>query len=277
MKRILSDQNPEYKELEALNNRKSREKTGLFLAEGYHLIREAVRSGLNVRTVYADGTVLEDERGAGQSLRAFLAEAEADGRRAVLLSGPLFARLARTETPQPVIAAVEKPAAEAVLPDRIAGTPGDGKRILVLDRIQDPGNLGTLFRTAEAAGFDGVLLVKGTADPYSPKVLRATQGSIFRLRFGFTEGAEDTLRVLKQAGKTVYVSALAGAKPAFGVPMKRDFALVIGNEGGGVSEAFLEGADERVTIPMEGETESLNASIAGAVLLFESVRQRLTR
>ncbi len=276
MKRILSDQNPEYKELEALNNRKTREKTGLFLAEGYHLIREAKRSGLAVRTVYADGSLLENEREAGRTLGRFLEECEADGLRTVLLSGALFKTLSRTETPQGVLATVEKPPADRCSATAVAGAPNDGKRILVLDRLQDPGNLGTLIRTAEAAAFDGVLLVKGTADPYAPKVIRATQGSLFRMKFGFTEDAEETLRVLKEAGKTVLVSALKGAKPVYGVPMKRDFALVIGNEGGGVSDAFLTGADERVTIPMEGMTESLNATIAGAVLLFESVRQRLT-
>ncbi len=276
MKRILSDQNPEYKELEALNTRKNREKTGLFLAEGFHLIREAVRSGLTVRTVYADESVIEGGRVAGRTLERFLEETGEGGIRSVLLSGPLFAKVSSTETPQGVIAAVEKPPADETRAETIAGRPGDGKRILVLDRLQDPGNLGTLLRTADAAGFDGVLLVKGTADPYSPKVLRATQGSLFRLRFGFTEGAEETLRVLKEARKTVLVSVLNDARPVYEVPMKRDFALVIGNEGGGVSEELIRGADERVTIPMEGETESLNASIAGAVLLFESVRQRLT-
>ena len=276
MKRILSDQNPEYKELEALNNRKTREKTGLFLAEGYHLIREAVRSGLAVRTAYGDASLLEADREAGRTLGRFLEECKADGIRTVLLAGPLFAKLAATETPQGVLATVEKPpAGEASLREAV-GVPGDGKRILVLDRLQDPGNVGTLIRTADAAGFDAVLCVKGTADPYAPKVLRATQGSLFRLKFGFTEGAEETLRVLKEASKSVLVSDLKDARSAYGVPMKRDFALVIGNEGGGVSEAFRNGADERVTIPMEGETESLNASIAGAVLLFESVRQRLT-
>ena len=276
MKRILSDQNAEYKELEALNNRKTREKTGLFLAEGYHLIREALRAGLTVRTVYADASLLDGGREAGRTLERFLAECEAEGIRVTLLAGPLFARLAGTETPQGVLASVEKPDG-ADSASAAAGTPGDGRRILVLDRIQDPGNLGTLIRTADAAGFDAVLLVKGTADPYAPKVLRATQGSLFRLRFGFTEDAEETVRVLKEARKTVLVSVPRDAESAYDVPMTGDFALVIGNEGGGVSDAFVNGADRRVTIPMEGETESLNASIAGAVLLFESVRQRLKR
>lgn len=275
MKRIQSAQNPEYKELEALNSRKNREKTGLFLVEGYHLVREAIRSGLRVRTVYGDESLLEDGREAGRTLERFLGEHGTDGIRTCLLAGPLFAKLAGTETPQGILATVEKPPGEGSA-EEVAGTLNDGKRILVLDRIQDPGNLGTLIRTADAAGFDAVMLVRGSADPYAPKVIRATQGSLFRMKFGFTEGAEETLRVLKKSGKTVLVSALRNAESAYGVPMKRDFALVIGNEGAGVSEAFLTGADRIVTIPMEGKTESLNAGIAGAVLLFESVRQRLT-
>ena len=134
--------------------------------------------------------------------------------------------------------------------------------------------MGTLRRTAEAMGFGGAVIVKGSVDAYSPKVVRAAAGSILRLPLLFTEDAEETLSLLKANGKTAYAAVMRSGKAGFEYPLARDSAIIIGNEGNGVSEEMLK-ASLHIHIPMEGDTESLNAALAGGMLMYESLRQRL--
>lgn len=271
MKRIISEQNPIYKDLVRLKQRKAREKEGVFLAEGFHLVEEAERCGLTIRQVFADDDLLESGREGGETLRAFLDDMEQKGCLVTLLAGGLFAKVAETETPQGVLALVEKQSWD---PAEVLGTPGDGKNLLVLDRIQDPGNLGTLIRTADCAGYAGAVLLKGTADPYNAKALRAAAGSLFRVPCIQIGTAEEAIELLHKAGKTVLATSPRDSKVCYDVPMKENIALVIGNEGQGACDAFLDGADQRIMIPMEGGAESLNAAVAAAILLYETVRQR---
>ena len=148
----------------------------------------------------------------------------------------------------------------------------DRANVLVLDRIQDPGNLGTLLRTAEAAGFSGALLIKGGADPYGPKAVRAGAGCIFRFPLLLCESAGEALAMLAEQRKKVWTAHMSGT-PCWQAPLANDIALVIGNEGNGADPLFLK-ETEAVTVPMAGRTESLNAAAAAAILMYESMRQR---
>ena len=146
--------------------------------------------------------------------------------------------------------------------------------LLVLEHVQDPGNVGTLFRTAEAAGAGGVILDRETADPYSPKVLRATMGAVFRLPFVISNDLPGLLRQLRAEGFSLTAAHLAGTEYYDAVSYPARTAFLIGNEGNGLSEEITSLADKKVRIPMEGQTESLNAAVAGALLLYEAYRQR---
>ena len=146
--------------------------------------------------------------------------------------------------------------------------------MLVLENIQDPGNLGTIFRTAEAAGATGIVLSKDCVDLYNPKVIRSTMGAIFRIPFIYTDDLIGTIDELKREGITVYAAHLKGENSYDMEDYKTACAFLIGNEGNGLPEETAACADRKILIPMEGGAESLNAAVASAVLMFEAGRQR---
>ena len=146
--------------------------------------------------------------------------------------------------------------------------------LLVLENLQDPGNLGTIIRTAEGAGVTGILMSRGTADLYNPKVTRSTMGSIFRVPFLYTDDLSGTIGKVKQAGVTVCAAHLQGRHTYDGEDYTRVTAFLIGNESRGLSDGLSELADVRVRIPMAGKVESLNAAVAAAILMYEAGRQR---
>lgn len=146
--------------------------------------------------------------------------------------------------------------------------------MIVLDRLQDPGNIGTILRTADAAGFCGAILIKGTADIFSPKIVRATAGSLFRLPVFMAESPEQAINMLRKYGKKIICTAPDCCNNYYDVDMQNDAAVIIGNEGNGVSDEFLIKSDYLVKIPMQGTIESLNAAVSAGILMYESVRQR---
>ena len=145
---------------------------------------------------------------------------------------------------------------------------------MVLDRVTDPGNMGTILRTAEAAGFQAVIALKGTTAPYGAKVSRAAAGALLRMPIFLADSVEEVVTLLRSAGKRTLCTSPRTDRLYYHVDMARDTALVIGNEASGVCDALFEAADEIVAIPMEGQTESLNAGVAAAILMYESLRQR---
>ena len=147
-----------------------------------------------------------------------------------------------------------------------------GKHIVVLDGVQDPGNVGTIIRTADAAGLDGVLLSNQCADVFSPKVLRATMGSIFRMNLRTTDDLPGELTKLREKGYSILSSQLDGTPFYERQDVAERFALIIGNEGNGVSEQVQQTATHRVRLPMRGGAESLNAAIAAAIMMYELMR-----
>ncbi|MCG7338751.1 RNA methyltransferase [Staphylococcus sp. ACRSN] len=242
MEMITSAQNSKVKNANKLKKKKDRDKTGQALIEGYHLIEEAFQSQLKIKQLF-----IVDTSRIGNELIDYAEEAfEINLKVAEALSG--------TVTPQGFFAVIEKPNYETTA----------AKQVLLIDRIQDPGNLGTLIRTADAAGIDLIVLEKGTADPYQDKVLRASQGSVFHLPI-VTESLSDFIDTFDG---TVYGTALEDAVSYHEVKPKENFALLLGNEGEGVSQQLLDQTTQNLTIPIYGKAESLNVAIAGSILIY---------
>jgi len=255
MDRITSAKNPMIQRLRELKNAKARRSEGCFLVEGEVMIREALKCGLVLREAVADDGCAD-----------FAGELEKIGLRVVLVSRNLIETICETHTPQGVCAAFETPASLELdaLPDRI----------VALDGVQDPGNVGTIWRTADAAGFQALLLGAGSADPLSPKVQRAAMGSGFRLGFAHAPVLADALCILKERGYAVLASDLSGedfyARPDCG----EKFVLVIGNEARGISDAVRSAASCLVRLPMRGGAESLNAAVAAGIMMYELMREK---
>ena len=187
-----------------------------------------------------------------------------------------FAKLSETVTPQGIGAVIKIPWADLQDPADVFSVPNTGRfGILILENLQDPGNMGTIIRTADAAGFRAILCSKGTVDIYNSKVLRSTVGSLFRfpvLQMDFTGPA--LADCLKAAGYSCIAAHPRGGVSLFEADLTGKMAVCIGNEAGGLSEELLARCDRTVTIPMPGGTESLNASVAAALMMYEVMRQQ---
>ena len=147
-----------------------------------------------------------------------------------------------------------------------------GGNFVVLDRLQDPGNIGTILRTADAAGYKLAVVMKGTADVFSPKVVRAATGSLFRMPVVFMDSEEELLEFTRAAGKKTVATCFDTDLYYYDVNLKENIALIIGNEGNGISETLIASSDVKIKIPMHGNIESLNASVAAGILMYEAVR-----
>lgn len=253
---ITSSQNPKLKLVRALAGRpKERREAGAFLAEGARLVEEALASGWPIRfALYAQGL---SERPAQVVEALVRAGVETES-----VEAGLFNSVSETESSQGILAVLELAALSA---------PKKPTFTLILDKIRDPGNLGTLLRSAQAAGVDLVLIPPETSDPFAPKVVRSGMGANFRLPILRADWDEICARL----GKTpVYLAETENAIPCWQADFKPALALVVGGEAEGASPEARELASQNVVIPMPGGMESLNAAVAGSVLMFEVVRQR---
>jgi len=238
-----------------LSQRQARLEQQLFVVEGPILVVEALQSSkVEVIEVYGEEPLDGSVAGA------------AEARPVHLVAPGVLHQVLDTVTPQPVCAVVRTPKCS------IEAIPETGP-VLVLDQLRDPGNVGTLLRTAEAAGIKGVLLLGSAVDSTNPKVVRAAAGARLRLPVAADVDYEEALQALRQSGRKVIATVVDGGQPYTEVDLA-NAAIVLGNESHGVSSLVAEAADHLVTIPLAGPTESLNVSAAGAVLCFESLRQR---
>lgn len=259
---VQSKQNARLKELRrALAHPGPAAAGGLAGIEGPNLLKEALRAGLRVACVFA-------AQGAEALLDALPLPPETE---ILLLPGKLLDQALTTETPQPVAALVEPP--DWNWAHLLGGHGKTAPLVVVLAGVQDPGNLGAILRSAEAFGTHGVLSLPGTVSAWNPKVVRASAGSVFRVPL-LTVSAGDGLARLKKAGVKILATAAQGAEAAHRVRLDGPVALLIGNEGNGVPEELAAQADGAVTIPCPGPVESLNASVAASILLYEASRQR---
>lgn len=246
MEHITSLKNPKVAAWKALKDRKGRRESGCFLVEGRKMVEEALKSAFDVEAVLVqEGVSFPD----GLTMPVYE------------LPAHVLAAVCDTKTPQGIAAVVRMKEQSAL-----------GKHIVVLDGVQDPGNVGTIIRTADAAGLDGVLLSNQCADVFSPKVLRATMGSIFRMNLRTTDDLPGELTKLREKGYSILSSQLDGTPFYEREKVAERFALIIGNEGNGVSEQVQQTATHRVRLPMRGGAESLNAAIAAAIMMYELMR-----
>ncbi len=256
---ITSTSNTKIKHVTQIRKkRKVRDEEGLFLIEGLRIFTEAPPS--RISEIYVTESFYEKERALVD------AKVRESGCRMEILSDSVMSYAADTQHPQGVLCVVRQ---------QEERREGEGiPLILVLEHIQDPGNLGTIFRTAEAAGVTEIILSDDCVDIYNPKVIRSTMGSIFRMPFLHVPDLPSEIAELKRRGVKICAAHLSGKdsyeKESYAGPT----AFLIGNEGNGLSDALTAAADVKVLIPMTGQVESLNASIAAAVLMFEAARQR---
>jgi len=254
---ITSKDNPVLKAARKLHTRKGRKEAGALLLSGQKIINEAVSAGFEIVHVFVNaGALLRGE--------AVLGTYENE----IELEEMLFFELAEMAAPQPYMAVVKR--SDGLILS--ARNDGGIKRVLVLDRVQDPGNVGMMVRSAFAAGMDTVWCVKGTADVFLDKTVRASAGAIFRLPVMEGLSAKDCIDLAKNIGARVLVCSREGTD-LYETDLSGSVALVIGNEGTGPQEAFLDAADAVVGIPMVSEAESLNAATAATVAMYEALRQ----
>ncbi len=259
---ISSLQNPRLKELVRLKeNAAFRKKEGLMIAEGERLVAELPPEW--IRELYFSERFLKAKGKPPEELAP-----EGFSGRVRVLSDSAFAKLSDTKTPQGILAVGERPRWD------IRALKTEAPLLLALEDIQDPGNLGTMFRLCEGAGADALFTLGSCPDPYSPKALRAAMGSSFRLPWFGGEDHPAFRTLCKGMGIRIYAAELSASSDYAGFDYREGAVFLIGNEGRGLSEEALSIADERILIPMKGRSESMNAAMAAGILLFEAARQR---
>jgi RNA methyltransferase, TrmH family len=255
---INSTANRHLKLYRSLGKRKTRKETGLLPLEGLRLVTEAVVSGAKVELILLHEEQEADTVPAGPGSKPPVYR----------VAARLFEQIAHTESPQGIIAVAQKPAYR--LGDVFRGTPS---LLLVADSLQDPGNLGTMVRSAAAAGAGGAVLLPGTVDISNPKALRATMGALFRMPV-VEANLDELLPRLRQYGLRLVATDAKAVLAYDKLDWREPAAVVVGNEGAGVSAEILAAADSTISVPMCAGVESLNAAIAMSVIFFEAARQR---
>lgn len=238
---------------------KARREQGLFVVEGLRMFREIPRE--RMEKIYVTQECYEKNKELFAPYQ--------DSEQIELTMQHVFEKLSETKTPQGVLAVVKM---EEWKFDRLV----DEKKnplFLILENLQDPGNLGTILRTGEGAGVDGIIMSRDTVDIYNPKVVRSTMGSLFRLPFVYVDDLFLAVKKLQEKGTKVYAAHLNGTN-FYEKDYKKGTAFLIGNEGNGLTKEISKAADEMIKIPMKGQVESLNAAIAATLMSYEVLRQR---
>lgn len=245
---ITSIQNEQMKRIKQLHKRKGRTQTGTFIIEGFHLIEEAHLAKWDIHTV-----VLREGVEAPNYIEETII---------IRANERVFASIAQTNSPQGILAVVAMK--ETKLHPR--------SLTLIMDAVQDPGNIGTMIRSADAAGFDSVVVGTGSADVYNDKVIRATQGSIFHVDI-IQMDIEQALDILQKNHTNVVATSLEGAVDYTEMAVYENMALIVGNEGAGVAPKLIDVSNQIVKIPIYGQAESLNVSIAASILMYDMKRK----
>ena len=260
---ITSLQNKDIKAVVALIGKKrERDRRGLFVVEGPKMFGEAPVERID-RVYLAQGAAEQMLEQYGEKLSRISCETVSD---------EVFAKMSDTKTPQGILCLVRQQ--NYNIEEILRGKDKKQMLFIILEDIQDPGNLGTVFRTAEAAGADGVIMSSKTADIYNPKTIRSTMGSVYRVPFLYTESISSIIMKLRGEGVAVYAAHLGGKAAYDDYSYQKGTAFLIGNEANGLREETAACADALIRIPMEGKVESLNAAVASSILLFEAYRQR---
>lgn len=266
MENITSKNNPIIKDIRSLSKKKYRWKNKSFIIEGIKLVEEALDNNMSLRHILFSESLFSTNRGKDLLIRL-----ENHGR-LIEVDNSIFKSLSDTENPQGVLAVAEfKDNDYRELLTR------DDTRLLYLDALMDPGNLGTIIRSADAFNIHGIIMGEGTVDPYNPKVVRATMGSLFRVPIYFDNKNYDVLKDLKNHQYKIYTTYLKGSIPNYSVDYSGNYLIVIGNESIGVSADIVNISDALIKIPIPGDAESLNAGIASSILMYEVAKQSIEK
>lgn len=260
MQKITSKENELIKHIKKLKDKKERDASQEYVVEGIKLIAEALQEKANIKQI-----VLCDDCEKTESIPKELMY-EIAKQECIYVTEKIFEYISQVNTPQGILAIIEKNNQQTEI-DYTEDI------IVALDDVQDPGNLGTILRTVDSIGITQILVSKGTADAYNPKVVRSTMGAIFRIKIIECEDLEKTLKEIKKHKFKIVVSSLQTENAIYDIDYKKK-VIIIGNEANGVEENIQKIADEKIKIPMLGKTESLNASVATGIILYEYVRQK---
>lgn len=261
MQVISSKENELIKHIKKLKDKKERDLSNEYIIEGIKLIQEAIQEKAKIKQII----ICEECEKAEAIPKEIMYEVARY--ECIYITKKLYNYLTEVKTPQGILAVIEKESNEK----NIDYTQ---EIIVALDGIQDPGNLGTILRTVDSIGLTQILVSKDTADSYNPKVVRSTMGAIFRVKIIECEDLEKTLKEIKKHKFEIVVTSLQTKNSIYDIDYNKK-VIVIGNEANGVQEKIQQLADKKVKIPMLGKTESLNASVATGIILYEYVRQKL--
>lgn len=250
---ITSKDNEIIKNIKKLKEKKYR--LDSYIVEGIKMVKEAISENQEIALI----AIRED----------FKIDFDTKNIKTVTISNKIFNDISDVKTPQGILAVIKKNQNNQI--------ETNSDYILALDSLQDPGNMGTIIRTADSANINQIIINKTTVDPYSPKVIRSTMGAIYRTNIIEVEDLKTTLREMKSKGFQIITTDLKATQSIYDINYNNKTVVVIGNEANGVSQEILQTADKKVIIPMLGKTESLNASIAASIMIYEYVRQKIQK
>ena len=250
---ITSKDNEIIKNIKKLHDKKYR--IDSYIVEGIKMVKEAISENQEIALI----AIRED----------FKIDFDTKNTKIVTISNKIFNDISDVKTPQGILAVIKKNQNNQI--------ETNSNYILALDSIQDPGNMGTIIRTADSANINQIIINKTTVDPYSPKVIRSTMGAIYRTNIIEVEDLKATLKEMKLKGFQIITTDLKATQSIYDINYNNKTVVVIGNEANGVSQEILQTADKKVIIPMLGKTESLNASIAASIMIYEYVRQKIQK
>ncbi len=252
---IKSNQNQKYKLVKSLLLKKNRQKNKLFTVEGIKSVKDAMSSNTDIQMIFMSESLYAENSFKTEDISTYV------------VPDYMFDALCDTDAPQGVLAVISMKDVRDIELNK-------DKLYIYCDSVSDPGNLGTILRTADAVGFDGVLLSENCADLYSPKVIRSSMGSFFHIKV-YEKVTLDDLNKLKKDGFLIYCGALGENTISYTkADYKKPNIIVVGNEANGISDSVLNIADQCIKIPILGEAESLNVGVAAAVIMYEAQRQR---
>ena len=260
MQIITSKDNETVKNIKKLKDRKYRDLNNEFIIEGIKLVKEAISENFMIKKIVICEECLENAIIDEKTLYE-IAKYEC-----IYVTKKIFESISDVTHPQGILAVVEKNNKKPINYKEDI--------VLVLDALQDPGNLGTILRTIDSANLSQIIVSKETVDAYNPKVVRSTMGAIFRVNIVQTDNLKETLKEFKKHKYKIMSTSLGATKSIYDIDYNKK-VLVIGNEANGVSKEILDFADEKVIIPMLGKTESLNASVATSIIVYEYVRRKI--
>ncbi len=263
MIRLTGSRNPLIKGVRALKSKSGRDEKGLFFIEGARFVAEALKERVSI--LYA---VLSETFSSGGGSEELLGKLNASAFDCYVIPDRIFASISDTQTPQGILAvlSLERKQLKNALPSN--------GLFVILDTIKDPGNMGAIIRTADAAGCAGVIVTDGCVDVFNPKVLRSTMGSIFHVPVYHCGSIIEAMNIVRKSGFMLCASRAEGAVSIYEADLSGQVAMIVGSEAEGIGTETAENSDLLIKIPMEGRAESLNASVAAGIIIFEVMRQR---